>query len=78
MREARFAVALSDAVVFLLVRAYYEGARSMTVASGQKAGSSLPQEVYCPLGYGSCRGKEAAVHLLRKNEQWHRRLAWRP
>jgi len=78
MRQALFVVASSDAMVFMLLRAHYERARSMTGAAGQKAGSSLRQEVYCIYRYGFCRGRKAAVHVLNKNEERYRWLAWRP
>lgn len=50
----------------------------MTLLVGQKAGSSLRQEVYCIYRYAFCRGKRAAVHVLNKNEERTRWLAWRP
>lgn len=78
MREVLFVVASSGAVVCMPLRTHYERARSMTIAAGQEAGSSLRQEVYCTHRCGFCRGKEAVVHLLNKNEQRTRRLAWRP
>jgi hypothetical protein len=66
-------------MVFMLLRAHYERARSNAAVGGQKAGSSLaPGGITALTDVVFCRGKEVAVHLLNKNEQRTRWLAWRP